>query len=117
MPGPAEALGKLPTTDPIHGLEADIGHPGNLLRQSRRACQAAQVARRDAQHFALLELAQLRQGGRVVARLQQRTQPGIDLPTKALFLARMAEQLGVERLGKPIGMFEQQFAQRLRSAE
>ena len=117
VPGLAEALGELPATDPVHGLEADIGHAGNLLRQSRRVAQPAQVSRRDAEHFALFELAQLRQGCRVIARLQHWTQPGIDLPTKALFLARMAERLGVECQPEPIGMFEEQFAQRLRSAE
>jgi len=98
-------------------VEAYLGHRGDLVADFKRAPKAGQVARGDAQHLALLELAQPGERGGAVPRLEQRTEPGLDLAAQALDAAGVGEPLRREAFGQPGGMGQQLFTQGLRAAQ
>ena len=64
--GLAETLAELLSAHAVNGVQANVGHAGDFPGDFGGAAQTGQVPRRDAQHFPLLELAQLREGGGVV---------------------------------------------------
>ena len=113
----AKAVGELPPTELERGVQADIGDVGDFACHLGGAAQAREVARGDAQHLALFEVAKLGEGAAVVLRLERGLEPGLDLPAQSLFLARIGQVLRRQESLGPLGMFEQQQAHRLRAAE
>ena len=82
-------------------------------RDLRGVAQAGQVTGRDAQHLALFEQPEPGQRGRVIARIEQWSQPAIDLATQPLFLARMPKHPGLDRFWEPSRMLQQQLSEGL----
>ena len=83
--------GELPVADLPDSIQADVGHVGNLLNDLRQLGQPGEIAPGDAEHLALLELAQTCQRRAEVARGQQRLEPPAHLTAQALFAPRKLE--------------------------
>ena len=85
MPGLAVTTHELPVADLPHGVQADVGHVGNLLQDLRQLAEPGEVPPGDAQHLALLELVQTRQRSAIVGCGQERLQPLVHFVAQTLF--------------------------------
>ena len=99
------------------GVQADVGHVGNLAGDGQRAVQAGQVARGDAQHFALFEFAQFGEGGFGFLAGQAGFEPLPDLVAQALLAPGMEQRARLQQRPEPIGMRRQQLTRHLRTGE
>ena len=103
---------ELRPANPPHGVQARVGQVRNFAGDFNHVAEAGEVARGDAQHFALFEAAQSGQRAGIIARLQFRFQPAFDLASNALGAAWKLKLIDVEH-GQPAGIRDQQIAERL----
>jgi hypothetical protein len=109
----AKSPGQLLFAQAMDGLQANVSEIGKFAGDLEHSPQSRQVARGDAQHFALLEMAQAAQGDIVVGAGKQL--PG--LAAQSLLAARISQRPRHQQRRQPIRMRQQQFQGGLRAAQ
>ena len=97
-------------------VQTHIGDIGYFAGDFQRPAQAGQIARGDAEHFALFEFAQLGKGEMEIVVCQGGLEPLLDFAAQALLAPGMLDQAGFQKR-QPFGMRGEQFARPLRAGQ
>jgi hypothetical protein len=85
----AKAFAELPTAKLKGGVERHVGNIRELMGYLWRVTQAGEVTRGDAEHFALLELAEFAEGLRVIPGVERWLQESVNFAAQAFRPARV----------------------------